>query len=208
MPLTTIGETPSSLKTKEKKKKGGGAAVVLQSMKYILIPCKRCNTWAKTIMQLCELTKPHAEAYLLSFSRVTQSLFLFQQSSLSAALTCPLFYISDINLLCSGINVVLVVAYNVCSQHAKKKRLLVNFPPLRIDLKHILRGRISFCSRWLEGTAKERPSLKCMWAIRGTFVPSSITRLFFLSLLSFFFLLAPTFKKTNLKHSSSIKNVF
>lgn len=89
----------------------------------------------------------------------------------------------------------------------QKKRPLVNFPLLRIDLEHILRGRISFCSRWLEGTAKERPSLKCMWAIRGTSVAFSITRLFFLSLSSFF-LLAPTLKKTNLKHSISITNVF
>lgn len=31
----------------------------------------------------------------------------------------------------------------------------------------------SFCSRWGGGTAREWPSLKCMCAIRGTFMPFS-----------------------------------
>lgn len=71
-----------------------------------------------------------------------QSLFILQQRSLSAVLTCPLFYISDINLVCSVVFVFLtitVVAHIVCSQHTENL-LWVNFLHLHIDLECVLKG--------------------------------------------------------------------
>lgn len=72
-------------------------------------------------LTICNLTKS------LFLHQTVQRLFILQQSSLCAVLTWPLFYISDINLVCSIVFCFGVVApIVVCKQHTEN-RPRVNF---------------------------------------------------------------------------------
>lgn len=63
----------------------------------------------------------------LFLHQTVQSLFILQQSSLCAVLTWPLFYISDINLVCSIVFCFgVVVPIVICKQHTEN-RPRVNF---------------------------------------------------------------------------------
>lgn len=108
---------------------------------------------------------------LVSFFQAVQCLFILQQSSLCAVVTWPLFYISDINLVCSIVFCFGVVApIVVCKQHTEK-RPRVNFLQPCTDLVCALkRYLIPLTLGWEE--SEKSSSLECTCAIRGTLVPS------------------------------------
>lgn len=99
-----------------------------------------------------------------------QCLFILQQSSLCAVLSWPLFYISDINLVCSIVFCFGGVApIVVCKQHTENPSR-VNFLQPYTDLVCAPKGYlIPLTLGWEE--SKKSSSLECTCAIRGTLVP-------------------------------------
>lgn len=108
---------------------------------------------------------------LFSFTKLCSVYLFYKQSSLCAVLTWPLFYISDINLVCSIVFCFGVVApIVVCKQHTENPPRVNFFQPCTDLIGALKASLIPLTLGWEE--SKKSSSLECTCAIRGTLVPS------------------------------------